>query len=134
MENEYARSFFESIRQINEEYKENIREGLTLIRELSRPQASYSSILASFALGVLSRTVTEYMAESKEEEKKTESISYRTMDDGLKTYYKNCSICCDDFDDTSEIVITDCNHCYHQSCIEEWFKRKTNCPICRKDL
>ena len=31
-------------------------------------------------------------------------------------------------------VINGCNHKYHIDCIERWFEKNINCPICRKDL
>lgn len=51
--------------------------------------------------------------------------------------YDSCSICFEDFDlnDPSlSIALTECKHAYHLSCINEWFKRKKDCPVCRKTL
>lgn len=38
-----------------------------------------------------------------------------------------CSICLEESPD----VITQCNHQFHKSCLDEWLKIRTNCPLCR---
>ena len=34
------------------------------------------------------------------------------------------------------VVIGDCNHNYHKTCLDIWFRRiqKTECPLCKKDF
>ncbi len=27
-------------------------------------------------------------------------------------------------------VVGQCNHCFHNHCIEEWIKKQNNCPLC----
>jgi hypothetical protein len=48
--------------------------------------------------------------------------------------YKSCSICIEDFNDDDDIIILECEHIFHGSCIEEWGHYKGNCPICRTDV
>jgi len=44
---------------------------------------------------------------------------------------ENCVIClCED----GIFVAIKCKHKFHQLCIEEWVKRKKECPICRIKL
>ena len=31
-----------------------------------------------------------------------------------------------------KIKILDCGHIYHYNCINDWFKRKKECPLCYK--
>ena len=48
---------------------------------------------------------------------------------------KNCSICLSDYDDEDRIVINlKCKHIFHKTCIKEWGKVSTNCPICRNEM
>lgn len=51
--------------------------------------------------------------------------------------YDSCSICFESFnlsDPSLSIALTECKHAYHLLCINEWFKRKKDCPVCRKSL
>lgn len=52
----------------------------------------------------------------------------------LDTYSSECSICISDFLDGDKIVVLTCNHAYHGSCIEGWFRIKRVCPLCKIDI
>ncbi len=41
-----------------------------------------------------------------------------------------CCICLNGIDKGQSIKLLKCNHIYHTSCIEMWFKRKRVCPVC----
>ena len=46
-----------------------------------------------------------------------------------------CSICLEDFSESHDdniILLPDCFHLFHQSCIFEWLKRQRSCPLCRR--
>ena len=43
---------------------------------------------------------------------------------------KECNIC---YDNNSDCV-TNCNHQFCYSCLGTWYKRKTTCPYCRRDI
>ena len=43
-----------------------------------------------------------------------------------------CSICRENIELEQNIYLLSCNHFYHQFCITEWFKEKSECPYCRK--
>jgi hypothetical protein len=43
-----------------------------------------------------------------------------------------CSICLDCT--AMGLVILKCKHVYHEMCIEEWLKVKTQCPLCRVNV
>jgi hypothetical protein len=47
-----------------------------------------------------------------------------------------CSICqiSVDEDKTMQWISLDCDHKYHATCISEWLKHNTTCPMCRKDF
>ena len=40
-----------------------------------------------------------------------------------------CVICLSNI--TNSIYITECNHKFHTKCLNQWYKYKKNCPICR---
>lgn len=47
---------------------------------------------------------------------------------------KDCSICMDKFQDKQLIKTLNCNHQFHNKCINLWLKKEHhNCPLCRKD-
>lgn len=43
-----------------------------------------------------------------------------------------CSICYSPISEESKISL-ECKHKFHGQCIVNWFKNKTNCPICRNE-
>ncbi|CAE6200992.1 unnamed protein product [Arabidopsis arenosa] len=46
-----------------------------------------------------------------------------------------CSICMEEFSESRDdniILLPDCFHLFHQSCIFEWLKRQRSCPLCRR--
>lgn len=47
---------------------------------------------------------------------------------------KNCSICLSEFEKKEKIVKLECDHLYHDHCISEWIKYKSECPVCRKKV
>lgn len=72
------------------------------------------------------------------ENKKTEKEKKKNLKKGLKLIYKtriykshkNCSICLDGMFGLNCSRLS-CRHVFHENCINEWFKEKPNCPICR---
>jgi hypothetical protein len=42
-----------------------------------------------------------------------------------------CSICIDTFKVGEFHRKLSCNHCFHKKCIDSWFKKKNECPLCR---
>jgi len=50
---------------------------------------------------------------------------------------KQCSICLEHINWKKEyqhIMITPCNHFFHESCLTQWMQRRLNCPTCRSQL
>ena len=43
-----------------------------------------------------------------------------------------CIICLEKMIIGDKIKILGCGHIYHYKCIDEWFKRKKECPLCCK--
>lgn len=44
---------------------------------------------------------------------------------------KRCAICLEDFEANEEVMLTPCNHMFHEDCIVPWLTSKGQCPICR---
>eukprot|EP01084_Bolivina_argentea_P256763 432417_1 len=49
-----------------------------------------------------------------------------------KTKYKSCCICLYDYKNNDKIRKLNCNHYFHQTCIDIWFKRNIQCPLCKQ--
>ncbi len=45
-----------------------------------------------------------------------------------------CSICYEDLTINENKRKLLCKHVFHKKCIDKWFKKGINCPICRTDL
>ncbi|KAF5731386.1 hypothetical protein HS088_TW18G00063 [Tripterygium wilfordii] len=44
---------------------------------------------------------------------------------------KRCAICLEDFEPKEQVIVTPCNHIYHEDCIVPWIKTQGKCPVCR---
>ncbi|KAJ1441877.1 Zinc finger, RING-type [Sesbania bispinosa] len=44
---------------------------------------------------------------------------------------KRCAICLEDFEPKEEVMLTPCNHMFHEDCIVPWLTSKGQCPVCR---
>lgn len=44
---------------------------------------------------------------------------------------KRCPICWEDFEAREEVLLTPCNHMFHEDCIMPWVKTQAHCPVCR---
>jgi hypothetical protein len=47
---------------------------------------------------------------------------------------KACTICLETFLAGEQVVVTPCNHMFHQGCITPWVKGHGTCPVCRSAL
>jgi hypothetical protein len=46
-----------------------------------------------------------------------------------------CAICQDTIRETDMIRrLSYCNHFFHRTCVDTWFQRNVNCPVCRHDI
>lgn len=43
-----------------------------------------------------------------------------------------CSICQEST--TNALAIRQCGHCFHPTCIQQWFTLNPRCPVCRYDI
>lgn len=55
---------------------------------------------------------------------------------GLQRSQHECPICLESFQENEDLVEFTCNkeHIFHEYCIKAWIEKRTNCPICRKEL
>ena len=44
---------------------------------------------------------------------------------------KNCAICLEEFEPRQMVMLTPCNHMFHEECIVPWVKSHGQCPVCR---
>ncbi|MED6199945.1 hypothetical protein PIB30_080587 [Stylosanthes scabra] len=44
---------------------------------------------------------------------------------------KSCAVCLEDFEAKEEVMVTPCNHMFHEGCIVPWVTSKGQCPVCR---
>ncbi|EDR28161.1 hypothetical protein EDI_096540 [Entamoeba dispar SAW760] len=46
----------------------------------------------------------------------------------------DCPICLCLIEDSSDVLLTKCNHIFHKECIQVWLKEHNDCPYCRTSL
>ncbi|XP_065873322.1 uncharacterized protein [Euphorbia lathyris] len=44
---------------------------------------------------------------------------------------KRCAVCLEDFEAKEMVMVTPCNHMFHEECIVPWIKSHGQCPVCR---
>ncbi|KAI4331106.1 hypothetical protein MLD38_029329 [Melastoma candidum] len=47
---------------------------------------------------------------------------------------KRCAVCLEDFEYGEEVMITPCDHMFHENCILPWVMEHGQCPVCRFSL
>lgn len=48
---------------------------------------------------------------------------------------RNNELCCICLEELNEnVVMIKCHHIYHKKCIDEWFLKKKNCPLCNINI
>ncbi len=82
--------------------------------------------------------LNQVLQESFEEEQERQLIDMARelniqkvkLSDCEKDKYTECRICLCDYNSEDYIGILPCGHDFHFACIQEWGKRKPNCPYC----
>ncbi|NXG42302.1 RNF8 ligase, partial [Psilopogon haemacephalus] len=113
--------------------QENLKEQLAqmvllqhhaLMEELSRSKKDFEEII---------RAKNKELEETKEEKEKVRAQKEEVlnqMTDVLENELQ-CTICSEHF---IEAVTLNCAHSFCSYCINEWTKRKVECPICRQEI
>ncbi|NXK46133.1 RNF8 ligase, partial [Chauna torquata] len=95
-----------------------------LMEELSRSKKDFEEII---------RAKNKELEETKEEKEKVRAQKEEVlnqMNDVLENELQ-CTICSEHF---IEAVTLNCAHSFCSYCINEWTKRKVECPICRQEI
>ena len=133
-------ALFSEISNINNNYENNHRIVSTIINGQDAP-----SPLSYFFTSAISVGITNYIdslevkEEKDDEDKENENfiyLSFSDFDNRSKEIHKECPICFDEFTENipEKLLLTDCNHCYHEKCLREWIVQKKNCPVCRHEF
>lgn len=95
-----------------------------LMEELNRNKKDFEEII---------RAKNKELEETKEEKEKVRAQKEEVlnqMNDVLENELQ-CTICSEHF---IEAVTLNCAHSFCSYCINEWTKRKAECPICRQEI
>ncbi|NXL55729.1 RNF8 ligase, partial [Chordeiles acutipennis] len=104
--------------------KEQLAQHRALMEELSRSKKDFEEII---------RAKNKELEETKEEKEKVRAQKEEVlnqMNDVLENELQ-CTICSEYF---IEAVTLNCAHSFCSYCINEWTKRKVECPICRQEI
>ena len=85
-------------------------------------------------LNIYEDVFNESLQTSNSLERTDEYVNFPTIKYDKTNVEKQCVICLIDFEENSEIVITECKHVFHADCIKEWTRYKKDCPVCREEL
>uniref|UniRef100_A0A8C3MXQ1 E3 ubiquitin-protein ligase CHFR n=2 Tax=Geospiza parvula TaxID=87175 RepID=A0A8C3MXQ1_GEOPR len=118
----------EKCQQGEENLKEQLAQVLqqhrALMEELNRNKKDFEEII---------RAKNKELEETKEEKEKVRAQKEEVlnqMNDVLENELQ-CTICSEHF---IEAVTLNCAHSFCSYCINEWTKRKVECPICRQEI
>lgn len=65
---------------------------------------------------------------------KLKNIKRNVEDEDNYQNDNTCVICYNEINEESFVTdLPACHHKYHHSCISEWFKINSKCPLCKKD-
>ncbi|XP_004710887.2 E3 ubiquitin-protein ligase RNF8 [Echinops telfairi] len=109
---------------LKQQLAQALQEHRILMEELNRSRRSFEEII---------QAKNRELAQTKEEKEKVQAQKEEVlnhMNDVLENELQ-CIICSEYF---IEAITLNCAHSFCSFCISEWVKRKSECPICRKDI
>lgn len=59
---------------------------------------------------------------------------YKEMQKQKEEDAMRCAVCLEDFEPKEKVMLTPCNHMFHEDCIVPWVKSNAQCPVCRFSL
>ena len=79
---------------------------------------------------------------SEEQDEIVDLEKMQTPENGLQVNDQCCGICLQAFEEGEQLKVLDCNnenaseqkHIFHAECITQWFCKKAECPLCRKNF
>jgi len=48
--------------------------------------------------------------------------------------HTSCTVCLDDFQNETSVLVTACRHVFHFPCLQRWLSKHGTCPVCRYTL
>ena len=74
------------------------------------------------------------MAVSLDFMKAARTLKRKVFGDVRVQSMQECVICMEEFKDSDEVAELKCDerHYFHSRCLEDWLKRKLECPLCKK--
>nr|XP_020741427.1 E3 ubiquitin-protein ligase RNF8 isoform X1 [Odocoileus virginianus texanus] len=109
---------------LKQQLAQALQEYRALMEELNRSKKNFEAII---------QAKDKELEQTKEEKEKVQAQKEEVlshMNDVLENELQ-CIICSEYF---VEAVTLNCAHSFCSYCINEWMKRKVECPICRKDI
>ncbi|KAK2513403.1 E3 ubiquitin-protein ligase RNF8 isoform X1 [Columba livia] len=109
---------------LKEQLAQVLQEHRALMEELSRSKKDFEEII---------RAKNKELEETKEEKEKVRAQKEEVLNQ-MNEVLENelqCTICSEHF---IEAVTLNCAHSFCSYCINEWTKRKVECPICRQEI
>ncbi|XP_047414902.1 E3 ubiquitin-protein ligase RNF8 isoform X1 [Sciurus carolinensis] len=109
---------------LKQQLAQALQEHRVLMEELNRSKKDFETII---------QAKNKELEQTKEEKEKVQAQKEEVlshMNDVLENELQ-CIICSEYF---IEAVTLNCAHSFCSYCINEWMKRKIECPICRKDI
>ncbi|XP_024899471.1 E3 ubiquitin-protein ligase RNF8 isoform X4 [Pteropus alecto] len=109
---------------LKQQLAQALQEHRALMEELNRSKKDFEAII---------QAKNKELEQTKEEKEKVQAQKEEVlshMNDVLENELQ-CIICSEYF---IEAVTLNCAHSFCSFCINEWMKRKIECPICRKDI
>ena len=85
----------------------------------------------------LYRSIQESNERYRENEHSQKGVEYITQNWGVPTseeivkYENKCPICYDELDDGRGLWTHKRMHTFHKECIDKWYKKNKNCPMCK---
>ncbi|XP_044530302.1 E3 ubiquitin-protein ligase RNF8 isoform X1 [Gracilinanus agilis] len=111
-------------KDLKEQLAQALQEHHILMEELSRSKKDFEAIIQA------KNKELEQTKEEKEKVRAQKEEVLNQMNDVLENELQ-CIICSEHF---IEAVTLNCAHSFCSYCIDEWMKRKVECPICRQDI
>ncbi|XP_027732043.1 cap-specific mRNA (nucleoside-2'-O-)-methyltransferase 1 isoform X1 [Vombatus ursinus] len=111
-------------KDLKEQLAQALQEHHILMEELSRSKKDFEAIIEA------KNKELELTKEEKEKVRAQKEEVLNQMNDVLENELQ-CIICSEHF---IEAVTLNCAHSFCSYCINEWMKRKVECPICRQDI
>ncbi|XP_037751451.1 E3 ubiquitin-protein ligase RNF8 isoform X3 [Chelonia mydas] len=109
---------------LKEQLAQVLQEHRALMDELSRSKKDFEEIIQA------KNKELEATKEEKEKARAQKEEVLSQMNDVLENELQ-CTICSEHF---IEAVTLNCAHSFCSYCINEWMKRKVECPICRREI